>query len=301
MILRWLVNTYLRQAAQQKVMEVVAGAARGAGQRPNAGAESGEDGSPPEPPPPCELAFVFGLGIESGGLVDLLQDAVTTRCPAFLEHAGSLNERRVVVVDAGVGTKCAARATADVISIHRPAWVISAGFAGALVDELKRGHFLLADSVANVHGKSLAIDLHLAPQTGSETPAWHVGRLLTVDRLIRKESQKRDLATAHEALACDMETLAVAEVCEREKTRFLAVRIVSDAVDDKLPKEAEGLLNQKSLAGKLGAFTGALMNRPSSVKDLWQLREDALRASDRLARVLAGVAEQLPSDVSAGG
>ena len=54
-------------------------------------------------------------------------------------------------------------------------------------------------------------------------------------------------------------------------------------------------MGKKSMAFKLGAALGAVLDRPESVKDLWQLREDALRASDRLASFLAGMAEQLPT------
>jgi adenosylhomocysteine nucleosidase len=288
MLLRWLLNTYLKQAAQEKIMEAVVEAARGSARK-----TSGAEGDETQPPPPCEIVFLFALEIESGGLVDLLSEAETTRYPTFLERAGYLNGRRVAVIEGGVGRNCAARAAADAITVHRPQWVVSAGFAGALVDELRRGHFLLADSVASEDGKSFEIGLRTASDAVAR-PNWHVGRLVTVDKVIRREKERRELAEAHRAIACDMETFAIAEVCAQEKTRLISVRIVSDAVGDRIPKEIERLLTRKSLAAKLGAAVGALLDRPSSVKDLWRLREQALAASDRLARFLVGVADQLP-------
>ena len=47
--------------------------------------------------------------------------------------------RRVTIVQAGAGRLAAARGTQALIRGHRPAWVISAGFAGALQPELRRG------------------------------------------------------------------------------------------------------------------------------------------------------------------
>jgi adenosylhomocysteine nucleosidase len=85
----------------------------------------------------------------------------------------------------------------------------------------------------------------------------------------------------------------VAEACRNENVPLLAIRVISDAVDDELPPEIEYLLAQKSLAGKLGAATGAFLKRFSAAKDLWRLREDALKASDRLAKFLEGVVKQL--------
>jgi adenosylhomocysteine nucleosidase len=90
----------------------------------------------------------------------------------------------------------------------------------------------------------------------------------------------------HAAVACDMETYAIAEVCRVAKVPFLSVRVISDALEDELPKEVERLLEQHSLASKLGAATGAIFNRPSSIKDMWNLKEQAIKASDRLARFL---------------
>ena len=150
---------------------------------------------------------------------------------------------------------------------------------------------MMADRVHDVHGRHWNVGLKVAAE--QLPPNVHVGPLLTVDRLVRTREERVHLAESHEALACDMETAAVAEVCRQAKTRFLAVRIVSDGLDDKLPVEVDKLMGQDHWASKLGAATAAIWNRPSTVKDLWRLREEALQASDRLARFLAGVIQQL--------
>jgi adenosylhomocysteine nucleosidase len=54
-----------------------------------------------------------------------------------------------------------------------------------------------------------------------------------------------------------------------------------------------GLAKQKTRTAKLGAVVGAAWRRPSSVKDMWKLKEDALLASDRLAKFLASTIGQL--------
>ena len=97
----------------------------------------------------------------------------------------------------------------------------------------------------------------------------------------------------HAALAVDMESMAVAQVCRAEKVRFLSVRVIIDEVDRALPRDIDSLLNKKSTAGRLGAAAGAILRRPASIKDMWQLKEDALAASERLAKFLVGVVGQL--------
>jgi adenosylhomocysteine nucleosidase len=291
MLLRHLVHQWMRQTAGQRLREMAADAAQDAQHR----FTSVEDQAAAirEQAGPCDVVLVFALGVESGGTVDRLQDSITMRCPNFVEHAGRFADRRVAVVESGVGRKAAAAATADAVVLHRPAWVISTGFAGALQPELRRGHLLMADEVVDVQQQRLAIDVR-ADRAPDETPRWlHSGRLLTVDRVVRAPADKRRLAAEHGALACDMETVAVAELCRRERLRFLSIRVISDAVEDELPVEIERLLDQKSLAARLGAATGAILKRPSSVVDMWKLHEEAVKASDRLAKFLAGVVGQL--------
>lgn len=306
MLLRWLVNQYLRDATQGKLREVAAGIASDA-LRPKPDAEprqlhsrAGEEHADSAAPSqaeflPCHAAFIFALGIESGGLTDLLQGSETSRHTHGLERAGKLAGREVVIVEGGVGQKAAARATAEVIKFYRPTWIVSAGFAGGLDETLRRGHIVLADEVINRKGERIATDLRLDRESLAATKGLHVGRLLTVDSILRQPAERRNLASEHAAIACDMESFAIAAACRQQGVPFLAIRIISDAVDDELPPEIEHLLKQKSLAGKLGAAAGAVFKRLSAAKDLWKLREDALKASDRLAKFLAGVTQQLHS------
>ena len=141
----------------------------------------------------------------------------------------------------------------------------------------------------------LSVGFHMNRETLDNTPGLHGGSLLTVDELIRDPQQKRDLHSRYGAIACDMETMAVAETCQAEHVKFLSIRVISDGIDDRLPAEVEHLLNQASFAGKFGAATRAVFKRPGSLKDMWNLRETALRASDRLSQFLLGVISQLQS------
>lgn len=291
MWLRWVVSNLLNQVAEDKVRQAVARAKKMVS-APQA-KDTRAAGDVPIDESPCDIVLLFAMGIESGGIVDRLQDKVTTECSSFLEHDGKLGERRVVVADSGVGRQAAAQATEDVIKIHRPQWIVSAGFVGALNDRLRRGHIVMADEVVDEKRHPLTIGFKMDRRVIDATPSLHVGRLLTVDRLIRSDAEKRQLADTFGAVACDMETIAVAQACRRRQVRFLSIRVVSDELEDSLPAEVEHMLGQTTLAGKLGAATRAVFQRPRSVKDMWRLRETAVRASDRLAKFLEGVVPQL--------
>ena len=292
MVLRYWLHNWARRKASQAVRRKVADTVRD--ELSKGGAKADPD-APEAEPPACDVAVVFALGIESGGLEDLLGQVVTIRGDGFVACRGTLAGRRVVIVRSGPGAQAAAKATEAVISGHRPQWVLSAGFAGGLTPELARHDLVMADGLVDTAGKKLAIDLKIDPAELARSPGVHVGRLVTADRVIRLPSEKRSLGKAHQAVAVDMESFAVAEVCRQRQVRFLAVRIISDAVDDELPADVERLLGPQTATtpSRLGAAVGAIWRRPASLKDMYQLRENALVASDRLAKFLASTIEQL--------
>jgi adenosylhomocysteine nucleosidase len=293
MLLRRLVTAWLQQTAQEKIQQAVSEATdKSRDTRSDPETEDSAATRQAEPPP-CAGAFLFAAGVEAGGLVDLLTDCKTRRRPTFVEHGGYLEDQWVVVAESGPGHLPSAKATRDIITIHHPSWIVSAGFACALNKSLRRGHILMADEVVDERGERLAIPLDVDHDSVTHSPGLHLGRLLTVDHLVRTSEQRQKLDQQYQALACDMETMAVAQVCRSENVRSLAVRIISEEVDQRLPVEVEQLLEHDTLAGKLGVAAGAIFKRPSSVKDIWQLKEDAIKASDRLARFLSGLVKQM--------
>jgi adenosylhomocysteine nucleosidase len=117
--------------------------------------------------------------------------------------------------------------------------------------------------------------------------------LLPVDRVVHQPREKKALGEKHQALAVDMESFDVAQVCRERHVPMLAVRVITDAVDEELPHDMERLARQKTSAARWGAAIGTLLNRPSSIKDLWALQEKALIGTDRLGRFLLAMIEQL--------
>ncbi len=247
MVLRHLLRAWLQNAAQQKVRETVFEAARQQGQ---------SGGEPAEAAEPTFLGVVFALAIESGGLEDLLADRVTTRGSGLTVHQGHLGGRRLALVVSGPGRENAAKATEALIDGHGPAWVVSAGFAGALDTRLKRHDILVADQLLDTTGTRLAIELPVDRAWLAALPGVQVGTLLTLDRIVQTPEEKLALGKQHGAMAVDMETLGAAEVCRRRAAPFMAIRVIHDAVDDRLPAEVERLLAQKTTAARLDRWIG---------------------------------------------
>lgn len=237
----------------------------------------------------AEIGIICALPIELGAFLDRCQKVKKYTGGDFAFRGGFYDGIRIAVVESGMGFARARRATQAMIEGHSPRWLLSCGFAGALRENIPVGSILVADSIVDQHGQSLQIDLHMPADPAH---GLFIGRLLTADDIVRTIELKRQLAEQHSALAVDQESLAVAQVAREHKTRFLAVRVISDDLSSDLPPEILSIVGETGSV-RFGAALGALWKRPSSAKDMWRLREQASSAAARLATFLDGVVVQL--------
>ena len=217
----------------------------------------------------------------------MLSQVRVTRGDGFTSRRGRYRERGIVLFESGLGTVRAAKAAHALIDAYRPRLVVSSGFAGGLDPRLRRYDLVAADSLINATGSEITLDPAALVPWLTEVPDLHCGRMLTLDRIVRLSEEKRQLGERHQALAVDMESFAVAEICRERNVPLLVVRAISDALDDELPPDIGHLLSRKTFAGQLGAAVGSVFRRPGAAKDLVKLHQAALEASGRLARFLA--------------
>ncbi|MDR2642435.1 MAG: hypothetical protein LBC74_06540 [Planctomycetaceae bacterium] len=265
-----------------------------------------------------DLGFVFAMPMEAAGLVDLLAESVTTKGNGRVFHRGRLKKASVVIVESGIGQEKAASATKALLDIFCPSFIVSAGYGGGLLPELNRfsvhqPYLLLRKS----DGKIIDIVNNIPQirkeitdenqQVTNETDTVHnivtknCSMLVTVDQPVMTASEKLLLGKESGAGLVDMETFAVAEVCNNLRNgddsngiiRFSAVRIILDTVEEELPKEVKRILQSYdfSTARLIGTTISSLFKRPSVIFDLYSLKERALQATDILAKyIVANIA-----------
>ena len=249
------------------------------------------DAQPLAPAPvPADVGIVMALAIEAGYLCDSLKRVrkYTAQTHSIIE--GELAGKIVVVLLTGAGKVAARHGSEVLIAGHRPRWIISAGFAGALDPSLARSDLVIPRDVIDLAGNLIAIDRSIPDLPGVRST---VARLLTVDRLIARPTEKADLRRLHAAELIDMETSAVALLARDRCVRFLAIRVISDDAGAELPPEVARLLAHSG-SYRTGAALRAIWHRPSVLKDFWTLHAHALESADRLATCIRRVLEVLP-------
>jgi adenosylhomocysteine nucleosidase len=191
--------------------------------------------------------------------------------------------RDVWAVETGVGPAASERALDWLLAqAPRPAFVLSAGFSGALRPGLRVGDLLLADRVADAGGGDW--EATWPPSGAADLPR---GRLLTVPSLVGDPAEKRRLGERFGADAADMETAAVARRCAAAGVPFGCLRAISDDVETPLSPALLGVLR----GGRVGLLrlAGAVLRRPALVGELVRLERHTRRAAAALAGPLSGL------------
>jgi len=187
-----------------------------------------------------------------------------------------------VVVCGGIGPGAARRACEAVCASYSPEVVISAGFAGALVTDLKVGTVVVPANVLDA-GDGASVE------TGIGT-----GGLVSVAAMASVE-RKRVLGAKYDAIAVDMEAAAVAKGAAARGVRFAAVKAISDELDFEIPV-VEGSVDS---AGQFreGWFMVGIVLRPWVWRRVARTARNSSLAAKNLAEQLRVTMKELAAPV----
>lgn len=237
----------------------------------------------------ADIGIVAALPLETGQVLDQLKHVRKYKSQGQTVYEGERNGRVVAMIFTGMGRTRARTAAEHLIFGHRPYWVVHPGFGGGLDPALKHADVVLPTEVVNPEGLVVPIPIRPELLPGGIT----TGRLATVDQIVRKSTEKQALRTATGAIVVDMESHAVASLCQSLNLRWVGLRVITDTATDELPPEILTITGPTG-AFRLGATLGALWNRPAAVKDLLKLREHAQDASDKIAHYVNHLIDALP-------
>ncbi|MDO4584589.1 MAG: hypothetical protein Q4D62_10860 [Planctomycetia bacterium] len=236
----------------------------------------------------ASTVLFFALGAESGYLEDRLTSPKRFQAEGFSILEGILGGKNVLVVRTGTGYANARRVAEAVLLAHRPRQVISAGFAGGLVPEWKRQELFFPSEVCDEHLHLIRLE-NWQPEEIPEKfrhRSHFGGRLLTWPGILATREMKEAQGKAFLSQAVDMETFAIAEVCEERCTKFFSVRIISDEMERSLPEDMGELMEQGTFLNQVQEAWKLFWKRPGSLVDLYRLRESAVESAVELADFL---------------
>jgi adenosylhomocysteine nucleosidase len=200
-----------------------------------------------------------------------------------MRHGGRVGEVDVIATMTGIGMRTAAETTERVLASEAVDHVMVVGIAGGVGVGIKVGDVLVPDVV--VDGPSGAeyrpADLHGVPRRG---------RLVSSDDFQVADDELAALE-ADGVIALDMETAAVAAVCERNGCAWSVVRAISDMANDHPIGEAVMTLARPDGSANIPGVLKYAVTHPGKMKQLAKLGRDsqyaAKTAAEHAARACA--------------
>ena len=231
------------------------------------------------------IAVTFALLAESSEFLRRLTNKSRADRNGITTIRGKIGDREVEVLHTGVGEKACRERLGKFVQDQQFDLLISAGFAGALNDELQVGDLLLAKNFST-------IDLNQKRSSCSRLPI-HIADLFTASTLIDSSDERTEIARTSGAAAVDMETEFIARVCAEHALPLLSLRIITDTPRKPFPAPAHVLFDiakQRTDLPKLATF---FLTHPNRISRLIQFARRIAHARKTLANALVAIVREL--------
>lgn len=231
------------------------------------------------------IAIAFALPAESSDFVRLLTKPIIYAREGVESIRGHIHDRSVAVFHTGVGEKSCRAHIENFLRQQQLKYLISAGFAGALDQELQIGNLLLSENFSSP-------ELLGSPHLDFAEAGLFLGKLATVPGIIDSKSERERWAAETGALAVDMETEFIAAACATHQVPMLSLRAMSDTPSEPFPAPPNVLFDlekQKTNFGRLALYLvthpGALIRLNAFRQRVALARRSLTSALDKLLRV----------------
>ena len=163
-----------------------------------------------------------------------------------------------------------------------PDWVMLIGVSGALAPGLDNGDIIVPqifiEGASGRRNKAPALRLAEGDKTTK-------GAILTSARPIGSTAKKREIYQKSRALAVDMESFYVLEICQGLNIPFFCIRAISDRADQSIPEEITRALRPDGSVRICSVALGTI-KRPSLLPELLNLGRGFSVACRRLRQLL---------------
>lgn len=204
---------------------------------------------------------------------------------------GTWKSVRVVLARTGIGPERAGRALKGLVRPGSVAAVCSVGYAGALRDGISMGDLLIPAEVLFGCGENPSRfvpdpDLFDRACRTAKAGLWsfHTDRMVTFDRVVPSEQEKRELGLRFQAGSVEMESAVAALVAREAGVPFVAARVALDEVSFRLPDVSDFFRFWKGRQWRSAAAW--LVRDPRRVVGLVRLWRCSARAAERMAAFL---------------
>lgn len=210
----------------------------------------------------------------------------------------------VTLIESGIGTERAARATRTLMEAATPGLILNFGFGGAVRPGPAVGDIVVANRLllfkerlfSEQQGVTPALlpDLIRALERLQDGINIHQGTFITTGEIIGKRMLAGLLPTGAAHPVLEMESAAVARVAHGMNVPFAAIRAISDGADEELGFSIADFTDRE-MRIRTWKVLWTLARKPGILPQLLRLGKNSRRAGENLATAVMAVLDSSPA------
>ncbi len=231
------------------------------------------------------IAITFALRDESQDIARALQQPRTEGGREFPVVIGKLGGRETVIAHTGMGLDRVRERLPRLFEKCKVESVISGGYAGGLDPSLSSGALVLAENYSHpaLLAKAQAV---LKERCAS-------GLMATSSVALETPAEKAAFQRKTGALAVDMETSAIAEICAARGVPLLSLRVITDAALEELAVPFSVCFDAKTERPRIASLLAFLLMHPARIPGFARFVGGVNRSrrslTDAIAEVVAAI------------
>lgn len=200
------------------------------------------------------IGIIGAMSVEIEGIQARIENPETRVIGGNTFVSGTLCGKDVVAVQCGIGKVNAALCTQTMILTYQPELIINSGVGGSLVKNLTFGDIAIAKDLVqhDVDTSPLGDPVGLVSTInkiyfecdekavrliheivdGMDGVSGMIGTIASGDQFIASSERKNWITSQFNAIACEMEGGAIAQVCAVAGIKCAVIRAISDNADD---------------------------------------------------------------------
>jgi adenosylhomocysteine nucleosidase len=225
------------------------------------------------------IGITFALRSESSNLRRALDSSRRDGELIF----GKIDNRELAIVHTGVGAKHCNERLEVLIHKARPRVVMSAGFAGAVSDELHAGDLIIGENFSDPQFVARASEILREARKA---------KIFTSSTILESVEQRNEIARESGAAAVDMETGGIANVCKTHGLPLLSLRVISDSPGEPFPAPMSVLFDIRRQRTNWPALIAYVMGNPIAI---WRLSQFSQQIKHVRSNLTAAIVKLLPA------
>lgn len=213
---------------------------------------------------------------------------------------GNYFDNELMVVVTGMGKQNAVEASQLAFENYEFDAVINVGFAGAIRSGLKIGDVVICRSCGIAGDPEVSSRMAANTVKSDEHLLQAVRRLkdydrklmegdcLTVPWIVTESAEKRKLGRSSDADVVDVEGYWFAEAADRQRLPFVAIKSISDTLEEEIPDFNFLLEGNIPLLQKFISYASILL-RPSGFRAVLRMYKNCAKAEKNLADLLCSL------------